>query len=93
MSNRVSSSVAEAVCEFNVGVLKTVESQQKFLKITCGPTTQKIASILIHRKKLFQVRKKSLKNQHARKLLMMAKRRREKLYKKSEGITYQAGKF
>lgn len=53
-SNRVKSSVSEAVCEFNVGLKKTVMEQQLALGLQFGDYTSCLGTILLKRKKSFK---------------------------------------
>lgn len=92
-SNKIKTSVFEAVCEYNIGIVRSLHLQQKALQIPFGEVTEKLGNILLQRKKGFQSRRRNVKHQRARKLVTMAIKRREKQFKKAEGVTYKAGEF
>lgn len=89
----VKNSVRDAICEFNVGVLSTLQTQQNVLGLGYGKTSQTLGLILSERKEKFQIRRRKKKFDRARKLVKLAMKRRDMAYKKVEGTTYKAGFF
>ncbi|GBN45283.1 hypothetical protein AVEN_167517-1 [Araneus ventricosus] len=91
--NRVLIAVSNAISEYNVGTLKTLET---FQSINCLPTSsasKHLANFTDYRRTYFRNKIKSVKYKVAQQKIKQAKLRRLKTEKKLEGITYKAGYF
>ncbi|GFX94648.1 hypothetical protein TNCV_3088771 [Trichonephila clavipes] len=89
---RVKRAVTEAVCEYNKGTVRIVETQ-KALGVATGGSTKQLATILDCRKQKFRKRRQNANNKLALKLIKKAIHKKELLARKREGMTYGACNF
>lgn len=92
-TKRVYIAVCEAVSEFNVGTLKTLELLQNESNMKLNISSRNLAMYKDYRRVYFRKRRKLTLYNLVQKKIKLARKRREMLIRKKEGITYKAGHF
>ncbi|GBM89998.1 hypothetical protein AVEN_43447-1 [Araneus ventricosus] len=89
----VNVAACEAISEFNIGTLKTLELLRNENNMQLNTSARNLALYKDYRRVYFRKRRRIMLYNLVQKNIKLARKRRENLIRKKEGITYKAGHF